>query len=248
MLILVRDVLVKTMNNKTFWTLLLRLPKARQVGHIFHDGQQATRAQPVSWNQGLNATGEGRVLQHHHGLIVVLACPCEQWLPDLIREVCRGDSQDVGINSRMLRCKYCVGSDVVRVGIWTFRVSGSAMCAMRPSLGLPGNVATGVMLLVITPVLASTHESIREGASSVAEHRSSYQVLGPLQIPPRNAGNGPPPGAGVGPGSFGDLVKKEEAGDLVQALSLLQNIMSPEDFAKYQGTIAPKPKQKKTRE
>ena len=34
----------------------------------------------------------------------------------------------------------------------------------------------------------------------------------------------------------------------MHALSLLQKIMTPEDFAKYQGMVAPKPKQKKSRE
>ena len=43
--------------------------------------------------------------------------------------------------------------------------------------------------------------------------------------------------------------KRDEGGDLVQALSLLQKIMTPEDFVKYQVLISPKQKQnKKTRE
>ena len=46
-----------------------------------------------------------------------------------------------------------------------------------------------------------------------------------------------------------DVGKKDEGGDLVQALSLLQKIMTPEDFVKYQLLISPKQKQnKKTRE
>ena len=73
-------------------------------------------------------------------------------------------------------------------------------------------------------------------------------------MPPRNLGNVPPPqrsppGAGVGPISA-DIGKKDEGGDLVQALSLLQKIMTPEDFVKYQLLVSPKPKPKpeKTRE
>ena len=41
--------------------------------------------------------------------------------------------------------------------------------------------------------------------------------------------------------------KKGEAGELLQALSLLQKIMTPEDFVKNQVFVAPKPK-RKTRE
>ena len=71
---------------------------------------------------------------------------------------------------------------------------------------------------------------------------------GPQTVPPRNFGNGPPPGAGVGPMSA-DVGKKDEGGDSVQALSLLQKIMTPEDFVKCQLLISPKQKQnKKTRE
>ena len=77
---------------------------------------------------------------------------------------------------------------------------------------------------------------------------------GPQTVPPRNLGNVPPPqrsppGAGVGPISA-DIGKRDEGGDLVQALSLLQKIMTPEDFVKYQLLVSPKPKPKpeKTRE
>ena len=71
---------------------------------------------------------------------------------------------------------------------------------------------------------------------------------GPQTVPPRNLGNGPPPGAGVGPMST-DVGKKDEGRDLAQALSLLQKIMTPEDFVKYQVLISPKQKpNKKTRE
>ena len=70
-------------------------------------------------------------------------------------------------------------------------------------------------------------------------------------MPSRNEGNGnePLPRAGVGSGSAGaEVGKKLDAIELLQALSLFQNIMSPEDFAKYQVLVAPKPKREKTRE
>ena len=57
----------------------------------------------------------------------------------------------------------------------------------------------------------------------------------------------PPPGAGVGPSPDGiETEKKVEASELLQALSLLQRIMTPEDFVKYQVFVAPKPKLGKT--
>ena len=76
----------------------------------------------------------------------------------------------------------------------------------------------------------------------------------PQTVPPRNIGKAPPPqrsppGAGVGP--FADENgNKDDGNNLVQALSLLQKIMTPEDFAKYQLLVSPKPKPKpeKTRE
>ena len=54
----------------------------------------------------------------------------------------------------------------------------------------------------------------------------------------------------MGPISTGaNVTKKDEVGDLARALSLLQKIVTPEDFVKYQVMVAPKPKQnKKTRE
>ena len=77
------------------------------------------------------------------------------------------------------------------------------------------------------------------------------KVEGLRHVPPRitESGNEPLPGADVGSGSAGTEVgKKGEASELLQALSLLQSIMSPEDFAKYQVLVAPKPKREKTRE
>ena len=50
-------------------------------GHIIHDGQQATRAQPVNRNLGLNDMDEGPGPQHHDGLV------CRTRLPDLFREL-----------------------------------------------------------------------------------------------------------------------------------------------------------------
>ena len=73
----------------------------------------------------------------------------------------------------------------------------------------------------------------------------------PRHVPPRSSGtvSGPPPGAGVGPspGSV-EAEKKVEASEMLQALSLLQRIMTPEDFVKYQVLVAPKTKPWKTRE
>ena len=72
----------------------------------------------------------------------------------------------------------------------------------------------------------------------------------PRHVPPRSTGavSGPPPGAGVGPSPGNvEAEKKVEANEMLQALSLLQRIMSPEDFVKYQGLVAP-PKPGKTRE
>ena len=72
--------------------------------------------------------------------------------------------------------------------------------------------------------------------NNVPPTRSSGPGPGPQTVPPRNLENVPR--------------KKDEGGDLVQALSLLQKIMTPEDFVKYQLLVSPKPKPKpeKTRE
>ena len=51
---------------------------------------------------------------------------------------------------------------------------------------------------------------------------------------------------GIAMMSFSRLWEKDEGEvDLAHALSLLQSIMTPEDFPKYQGMVAPKQKQKK---
>ena len=39
-------------------------------------------------------------------------------------------------------------------------------------------------------------------------------------------------------------MERSGVGDFVHALSLLQSIMTPEDFVKYRGIVAPKPKPK----
>ena len=74
---------------------------------------------------------------------------------------------------------------------------------------------------------------------------------GPRHIPHRNSGTGSVPcrGAGVGPSPGGnETEKRTEASELLQALSLLQRIMTPEDFVKYQVLVTPKSKPGKTRE
>ena len=83
-----------------------------------------------------------------------------------------------------------------------------------------------------------------QSRSSGPPSRSSV----PRHVPPRNASavSTSPPGAGVGPSpGNAEVEKKAEASDLLQALSLLQRIMSPEDFVKYQVLVAP-PKPGKT--
>ena len=136
--------------------------------------------------------------------------------------------------------------------MWTFQDSRSAIFVTRSGVGLRENVATGVTLLVISPsqtvqfVDRSLGRAPQPARNNVPPTRSFGP--GPQTVPPRNFGNGPPPGAGVGPMSA-DVGKRDEGGDLVQALSLLQKIMTPEDFDKYQLLISPKQKQNKnTRE
>ena len=137
--------------------------------------------------------------------------------------------------------------------IWIFQVSGSAKCVVLLGVGQPGKDAISVMLLV-TRFPTTSHGSFGTGAPSVTQFWSFYSQFcssGPRQIPPRNSGTGsvPPPGAGVGPSPSGnETEKKVEASELLHALSLLQRIMSPEDFVKYQVLVAPKPKPGKTRE
>ena len=97
-----------------------------------------------------------------------------------------------------------------------------------------------------SPVRGPLGRAPQPARSTVPPTRSSGP--GPRTVPPRNLENGPPLGSGVGTMST-DVGKKDEGCDLAQALSLLQKIMTPEDFVKYQTMITPKPKQnKKTRE
>ena len=70
----------------------------------------------------------------------------------------------------------------------------------------------------------------RQGRNTGPPSRSS----GPRPIPPRNFGNGPLAGAGT---TGAELGKNEEGGDLLQALSLPQKIMTPKNFAKHQGMV-----------
>ena len=71
-----------------------------------------------------------------------------------------------------------------------------------------------------SPVRGPLGRAPQPARNNVPPTRSSGP--GPQTVPPRNLGNGPPPGAGVGPMST-DVGKKDEGeGDLAQALSLLQ--------------------------
>ena len=98
-----------------------------------------------------------------------------------------------------------------------------------------------------SPLMGPLGRPLPQSRSSGPPTRST----GPRHIPPRNGGNGsvPSPWAGAGPSPGGnESGKKAEAGELLQALSLLQKIMTPEDFVEYQVLVAPKPKPEKTRE
>ena len=140
---------------------------------------------------------------------------------------------------RMWKC--CDGSVVVQVCIWTFQVSGNAKYVMQRGVGLPGSDATSVMLHVTrfptTLPWGPLGRAPPQSRSSGPPTRSS----GPGHVPPRNMEN------------FRGLVlapvlpeqrleKKGEASELLQALSLLQSIMSPVGFAKYRVLVAPQPK------
>ena len=61
-------------------------------------------------------------------------------------------------------------------------------------------------------------------------------------MPPRG-----PPGAGVGtpPAATGSPVA---SGDLLEALKLLQTVMSAEDFSKYEKMVLPPSKEERTKE
>ena len=105
--------------------------------------------------------------------------------------------------------------------IWTFQVSGSAKCVTQRGVGLLGSDATGVMLHVMlfptAPPMGPLGRPPPQSRSSGLPTRSS----GPRHIPPRNNGHGSVPGVCPSPGG-NESGKKAEAGELLQALSLLQ--------------------------
>ena len=135
--------------------------------------------------------------------------------------------------------------------MWTFQDSGSAIFVTRPGVGLREKRCYRCdtprdFSIPNSPVRGPLGRAPQLTRNNVPPTRSSGP--GPQTVPPRNLGNRPPLGAGVGPMST-DVGKKDESGDLAQALSLLQKIMTPEDFGKYQVLIIPKQKpNKKTRE
>ena len=81
-------------------------------------------------------------------------------------------------------------------------ITGRSVLSEGSAVGLPGNDATSVMLLVTEQ---SSHAGTEGG-------------------------------------------KKGKASELLQALSLLQSNMSPEDFAEYQILVAPKPKKRRKKQ
>ena len=128
-------------------------------------------------------------------------------------------------------------SEVEQAHVANVDIPGQWQCSvcMRLCVGLRGNGATGVMLLVIIQTLtvpfadhwAGRHSQrvalcLRRGVQGRATDYSTTE-LGEWASAW---------GAGVGPISTADVVKKDEGGDLAQALSLLQKIMTPEDFVK----------------
>ena len=119
-----------------------------------------------------------------------------------------------------------------------------AMCVTQRGVGLPGSDDTNVMFFVIqfptTPPLPLPfgREAPPQWRSSGPHTRSS----GPRHVPPRNKGSvsEPLPGAGVGPSSAGTEVGNKS----VNYCRL--GVMSPEDFAKYQVLVTPKPNREKS--
>ena len=160
----------------------------------------------------------------------------------IVGEILIGNCSNVQV-LRRLRGGAGVHLDIP--GQWECKVCGAIRCwparkrcykCDAPRDTVPNNLPMG-------PLGRAPPQSRNSGPPS----RSS----GPRHVPPRNSGtgSGPPPGAGVGPGPGGvEAEKKTEASELLQALSLLQRIMTPEAFVKYQVLVAPKPKPGKTRE
>ena len=122
---------------------------------------------------------------------------------------------------------------------------------VQRGVGQPGNDATSVMLHVTQfpttlpwvlwdgRLLSHAVLVLQLGALDLVTNHHGITAMGVCLL--RGTGVGPCPG-GNEPG------KKAEAGELLQALSLLQKIMTPEDFVKYQVLVAPKPKPGTTRE
>ena len=149
-------------------------------------------------------------------------------------------------------CKCCDGSEVVQVRIWTFQVSVSAKCVVQRGVGLPGSDATSVMLRVI--LYLAVPSCVRWGGHLLSRVALVLPLVA-LGLAIFHCGIlamevCSPPGAGVGPSPGGNEPgKKAEAGELLQALSLLhEDYLTPEDFVKYQVLLTLKPKPGKTRE
>ena len=145
---------------------------------------------------------------------------------------------------RMWKC--CDGSVVVRVrldipGQWECKVCHATRC--WPARKRCHNCDAPRDAVPKNPPMSPLGRARPQSRSAGPPTRSS----GPRHISPKNQGNGnePSPGAGVGPNAGGNEAGKK--GELLQALSLLQSIMSPGDFAN-QVLVAPKPKLEKTRE
>ena len=133
--------------------------------------------------------------------------------------------------------------------------SGRVHSASRNVAGQCALSATGVVLLVkLNPSLSMTRKgkgpkgplgrAPPKGPSSVPPTTSSR----PHVVPPR----GGPPGAGVGdPPPPTPPAAAQPSEDMVKALLLLQNVMTKEDFSKYEKLVLPPPKKegkKKLRE
>ena len=138
----------------------------------------------------------------------------------------------------MFKC--CDASEVVLVCIWIFRDSGSAkfvvLLGVGPVTRFPttspwvlwdGRPLSHAVLFLLLVALALV--MFHTGIPVLVVCSLRVQELAPASVELK-------------------LRKKVEASELLQALSLLQRIMTPEDFVKYQVLVAPKPKPGKTRE
>ena len=150
-------------------------------------------------------------------------------------------------------CKCCDRSAVVQVRFWTFRESGSAKCVMRRGVGLPGSDATSVMLFVTrfpTTLFSPVPPSPPTPRVLWGGHLLSREVqvlrLGALGLDTFHRGTmgmgmSPLRGVVLAPVLAGMRWERREKLVSCCKLCLLQTIMSPEDFAKYQVLVAPKP-------